>query len=314
MRKPGAPRPERPCGHERDKRTGRAAASPTGGELQVRAEPAVARGSLEVFGRRRHRGRAAGTPATSPARDRVVSTGLTDRLAERRRAVRALRLRRARAVLIAVAIVAGAVWALGFSPLLALRTPEVTVQGSDGTVTEAEVREVLAAHEGTSLLRLNAAQLGQEVADSLLRVRTASVSRSWPHGLAVTIAVRLPVAVMQSDSGYDVLDADAVILETVDTPPPDLVLISASQGDVLGPHQITQVAQAVGALDDATRAQVAGASITATGQISLQLISGSLVRWGDFSQAELKAAVLATLLTQPAGVYDVSSPHSPTTS
>ena len=70
----------------------------------------------------------------------------------------------------------------------------------------------------------------------------------------------------------------------------------------------------MGSLDEATRAQVASGSATTTGQVTLMLSGGAGVVWGDGTDAALKAAVLAVLLGQPASTYDVSSPHSPTTS
>mgnify|MGYP001680284448 FL=1 len=44
------------------------------------------------------------------------------------------------------------------------------------------------------------------------------------------------------------------------------------------------------------------------------LSDGARVRWGDASESALKARVLKVLLSQRASVYDVSSPHAPTTS
>ena len=74
------------------------------------------------------------------------------------------------------------------------------------------------------------------------------------------------------------------------------------------------MALVVGSLDADTRAQVLSASASATGQVTLVLASGATVRWGDTSQSTLKAEVLRSLLTRTASTYDVSSPHSPTTS
>ena len=48
-------------------------------------------------------------------------------------------------------------------------------------------------------------------------------------------------------------------------------------------------------------------------QIVLALDGGRSVLWGDASESELKAEVLAALLTTEARVYDVSSPRTPTT-
>jgi len=46
--------------------------------------------------------------------------------------------------------------------------------------------------------------------------------------------------------------------------------------------------------------------------VTLRLAGGKQVRWGDPEESDRKAAVLAVLLSQPASVYDVSSPELPT--
>lgn len=275
--------------------------------------------ALTLFGRRSGRsavmadeGRGSGEVA-SPA-DRVVSTGLTDRLAERRRAVRSLRLRRAGAAAGVVVLVAVLVWALLFSPLLALRTSAVTVKGSDGTVKAAQVRKVLEKDEGTSILRLSTGDVEQEVTDALVRVRSTKVSRDPLHGLTVTLTMRVPVAAQETDAGWKVMDGDGVVLETAQEQPSGVVVIAAPDGQTaLTGTQVKAVAKAVGSLDKTTRGQVAQGTASSTGQVTLTLTSGAKVVWGDTSESELKARVLAVLLKQGAQTYDVSSPRTPTT-
>lgn len=253
-------------------------------------------------------------PTRSGHRDRVVSTGLTDRLNERSRARR--RLRRGR-VLRAFALLAAAVllgWAALFSPLLALRTSDVTVTGTDDTVDAEAVQQALSDHAGQSLLRLNVDALGEEVADSLVRVKSAAVTRSWPHGLAVRLTLRVPVAARSTDDGYQVLDGEAVVLETVEQAPTDLAIIQTQTGQELSEAQVSAVTEAIGSLDADVRAQVAKGAVSDTGQVTLTLTSGATVVWGQSTDNELKAQVLAVLLGQEAQTYDVSSPHSPTTS
>ena len=275
---------------------------------QARPVPgARSEGALDVFGRR------AGA-ARADRRDRVVSTGLTDRLAERRRADRALLLRRLAWTLAAAAGAAAGVWALAYSPLLALRTGDVTVSGSDGSVEAADVQEALSGHAGTSLVRLDVTELGDEVAGDLVRVKSAAVTRSWPHGLAVALTMRVPVAQHRTETGYEILDGEAVVLGTAEQSQSGLAEITADSEAALTQEQVGAVAEAVGSLDTQTRQQVASGSATTTGQVTLVLSSGARVVWGDSADSALKAEVLAVLLGQPASTYDVSSPHSPTTS
>lgn len=311
MRKPRAPRPEVPDPQEVPEAASAAGGGSTGAGRELVARPAPGartEGVVDVFGRR------TSTPARVDRRDRVVSTGLTDRLAERRRAGRALFLRRLAWTLAAAAGVAAGVWALLYSPLLALRTGDVTVSGSDGSVEAAAVQEALSEHAGTSLVRLDVTELGDEVAGDLVRVKSAAVTRSWPHGLAVALTMRVPVAQHRTETGYEILDGEAVVLGTAEQSQSGLAEITADSEAALTQEQVGAVAEAVGSLDEETRRQVASGSATTTGQVTLVLGSGARVVWGGSADSALKAEVLAVLLGQPASTYDVSSPHSPTTS
>ena len=306
-----ASRPRRPSTSR-----GASSSSPAprrGGEGAGRTSPrqessspdAAASTELTVFGRRQ--------VALSRGDDRVVSTGLADRLKERQAAVRRLRLRRA--VRAAVVVV----WALAFSPLLGLQARRISVAGSDGSVSDQQVREVLAAYEGDSLLRLDTGRLSTQVSDKLVRVRRAQVTRAWPHGLRVHLTMRVPVATVQDSDGYQVLDNEAVVLERVSEAPSGLVTIvpgpaaQASGPQRVSAKQVAAVTQVVGSLAPETLAQVSSGSATEAGQVTLTLSSGASVVWGNNQDNGLKARVLATLMTTTASIYDVSSPHRPTT-
>ena len=266
---------------------------------------------LTVFGRRQ--------VALPRGDDRVVSTGLADRLKERQQALRRLRLRRATTAAIVVLVVALATWALLFSPLLGLQPQRISVAGSDGSVSDKQVRDVLAPYTGDSLLRLDTGRLSTQVSDKLVRVRQAQVTRSWPRGLRVQLTMRVPVATVQGADGYQVLDNEAVVLERVAEAPSGLVTIvpdktdGASGSQTISAKQVAAVTQVVGSLTPQTLAQVASGSATDAGQVTLTMSNGAIVVWGDTQDNELKARVLATLMTTSASIYDVSSPHRPTT-
>jgi len=326
VRKPRAPRPELPASPEQAQPydTSPDAAGPDLRDAERRPASGTRHGretgrgqadALILFGRsHRELTDPEGARSQRAGRDRVVSTGLEDRRRERRRALRRLRLRRLGAVLLAAGAVAALVWVIGFSPVLALRGEDVRVTGSDGTVDVAQVREALAAYEGTSLVRLDVSEMGRDVAEALVRVRAAQVTRRWPNGVEVALTMRVPVAARETEAGYEVLDGEAVVLEVVASAPQGLAMITHEGEESLRQDQVTAVALVVGSLDADTRAQVLSASASATGQVTLVLASGATVRWGDTSQSALKAEVLRSLLTRTASTYDVSSPHSPTTS
>ena len=291
------------------KRTG--GDSPDASSKSSRSPESVPGAELTVFGRRQ--------VALPRGDDRVVSTGLADRLKERQQALRRLRLRRATTAAIVVLVVALATWALLFSPLLGLQPQRISVAGSDGSVSDKQVRDVLAPYTGDSLLRLDTGRLSTQVSDKLVRVRQAQVTRSWPRGLRVQLTMRVPVATVQGADGYQVLDNEAVVLERVPEAPSGLVTImpdktdGASGSQTISAKQVAAVTQVVGSLTPQTLAQVVSGSATEAGQVTLTMSNGASVVWGDTQDNELKARVLATLMTTSASIYDVSSPHRPTT-
>ena len=286
-------------------------ANRTSPEEKASSPDGAASTELTVFGRRQ--------VALSGGDDRVVSTGLADRLQERQAALRRLRMTRMVRTAVVVLAVVLVVWALAFSPLLGLQTRRISVAGSDGSVSDKQVRDVLASYEGDSLLRLDTGRLSGQVSDKLVRVRRAQVTRAWPHGLRVHLTMRVPVATVQDSDGYQVLDNEAVVLERVREAPSGLVtIVPDSAAQASGPRrisakQVAAVTQVVGSLTPETLAQVSSGSATEAGQVTLTLSSGASVVWGNNQDNELKAHVLATLMTTTASIYDVSSPHRPTT-
>ena len=287
--------------------------SPDASSKSSRSPESAPGTELTVFGRRQ--------VALPRGDDRVVSTGLADRLKERQQALRRLRLRRVATAAIVVLVVVLATWALLFSPLLGLQSQRISIVGSDGSVSDKQVRDVLSPYTGDSLLRLDTSRLSTQVSDKLVRVRQAQVTRSWPRGLRVQLTMRVPVATVQGSDGYQILDNEAVVLERVQEAPTGLVTImpdssngdGATQPQEISAKQVAAVTQVVGSLAPETLAQVASGSATASGQVTLALNSGASVIWGDTQDNALKAQVLATLMATSASVYDVSSPHRPTT-
>ena len=91
-----------------------------------------------MFGRRQ--------VALSGGDDRVVSTGLADRLKERQAALYRLRQRRVVTTAVVALAIVLTVWALAFSPLLGLQVRRISVAGSDGSVSDKQVRDILASY------------------------------------------------------------------------------------------------------------------------------------------------------------------------
>jgi cell division protein FtsQ len=244
----------------------------------------------------------------------AVSTGLAARLAEKAAADRRLLLHRLGVALAVLALVGGAAWVLLFSPLLALQGDKIELAGVEGHVDAAEVRAAVEPEIGTPLLRVDTSAVADRVA-TLPAVERAQVARSWPDGVTVTVVPRQPVAAAPVEGGWVLLDDDGVQVTTVPEVPADLpeVTVPLSTSAETAPA-LEAVLSVLGALPPDLLGQVAQAGATSADHVTLTLADGATVRWGDAGESELKVEVLLVLRQQPAGVYDVSVPRSPTTS
>ena len=238
------------------------------------------------------------------------ATDLGDRLRERTRARRILLARRIALTLVTLALAAGGVWVAFFSPVFAFSSSAVVVSGEDGMLVTADsVRSSIASFEGVPLTRLNTQAVARAV-ESNVAVRSASVSRRWPTSLRVSVTMRTGMAVEAASGGYWLVDDQGVAFQQVPSAG-EYPLATFSEDRATG---AADIASALGALDEATRAQVAAVTSTGT-QVNFTLRGGQAVKWGTRGDAPQKARVLATLLASvQASTYDVSSPNHPVTS
>ena len=238
------------------------------------------------------------------------ATDLGDRLRERTRARRILLARRIAITFVTLALAAGGVWGVFFSPVFALSSSAVVVSGEDGTLVTADsVRSSIASFEGVPLTRLNTQAVARAV-ESNVAVRSASVSRRWPASLRVSVTMRTGMAVEAASDGYWLVDDQGAAFQEVPSAG-DYPLVTLPEDRATGAADIASV---LGALDEATRAQVSAVTSTGT-QVNFTLRGGQTVKWGTRGDAPQKARVLATLLASvQASTYDVSSPNHPVTS
>ncbi|UNX55980.1 cell division protein FtsQ/DivIB [Georgenia sp. TF02-10] len=293
------------------------AASASGGASKVRgrgASAAPARASTDVVPVHRPAAPLAAPRTPTAGEVPVVSTGLAARAAEREAAARHLRRRRILLALAGLAAVAALAWVLLLSPLLAVRPDQVEVTGAAGPVDPADVHAVAEPAVGVPLLRVDTGALADQVA-SITGVKEARVARSWPNGLTVAVVSRIPVAAVQSDGGWVLVDGDGVQVAESAEQPADLPVVSVplTSSEETAPA-VTAVLKVLDVLPAELLADVAEAGATSADQVVLTLQDGATVRWGSAEEGEFKAAVLQVLRQEPAKVYDVSIPRSPTTS
>jgi len=245
-------------------------------------------------------GKGRGTSSTLPAGIADATTAL-----RRRRQRRQHRLwLRVGITACAVALVVAATWVVGFSSLLALRT--VHVEGST-LASDAQVRQRAAAPIGTPLARVSTSEITERVA-TMPQVAGVDVSRSWPHGVVITITERTPVVQISSEQGWGWVDQHGVLFHHTNSPHQRLPRAQAPNDARLR----KDVAGVAAVLTPQLRKELNQIVVRSPDDITLQLKDKRQVIWGSVRESKTKAQVATALLGVKASVYDVSSPANPT--
>lgn len=218
--------------------------------------------------------------------------------------------RRLGALLVAVlALAAVAAWTIGFSPLLAVRSVRV-----DG-LTDAERAAVVSAAAvpvGTPLARIDTVAIEQRVR-RVPTVSTASVTRSWPATVVITVGGRTPVlAVRNSQGQLEVVDAEGVAYQSVPQVPAGVVLVNAGASPP-APEGLRTAVAVLALLPPEQRATVRDLSVSGANLVSFTMRGKTQVVWGGAGDAPRKLALLTILLATNPAVIDVSAPDTPVT-
>jgi cell division protein FtsQ len=211
-------------------------------------------------------------------------------------------------VVVVLAAVAGAVWAVGYSSWLGVET--IDVSGAQ-TVDAADIRTRSGIDVGEPLARIDLAAAERRIG-ALAVVRSVDVTRQWPHGVLISIEERVPIAVVEIGGRLRGMDADGVVFRDYKKAPPGLPHVVTAVGTTSA--ALEEAAKVISALPEDLTLIVDHVQVDTVDEISLVLKDGRTVVWGSADESDTKADVLATLLaTVQAQVYDVSVPAKPTT-
>jgi cell division protein FtsQ len=235
---------------------------------------------------------------------------IKESVAPPRKKSNASRWRAAFFALAAAGVVIGVAWALLGSALLVVRSVAVT---GTRTVPASEVSGVAGVPLGTPLAQVNTTAVARRV-ESIRQVASATVSKSWPDGLTITVRERVPVvAVGTAGGGYDLVDGTGVIVRWARVNQAGasqsglpLYLTSTAGGALRGDRGLASAAAVLGELPHWLSSSVA--SVTASGTVTLRLRDGKTVVWGGTDRAAAKGRELAILMREPARYFDVSAP------
>ncbi|SDR70568.1 cell division protein FtsQ [Nocardioides scoriae] len=221
------------------------------------------------------------------------------------------RLLRHVALVVVVALVVGlGAWAVLFSSLLTARGAEVV---GAGDLSPSRVESAADVPTGTPLARVDVGAIRTRV-EAIPGVRSADVSRSWPHTVHIEVTPRTPVAVLERGDTLRALDADGVVFGSYAKRPRGLPLVEAAAS--ADDEALVEAAGVVASLPEDVAARTATVEVGSVDEISLVLTSGRRVVWGSAEQSATKADVLAVVLPKlPKDVeeIDVSVPGRLTT-
>lgn len=242
------------------------------------------------------------------------------RLRRRRKAVERSRRRKMftrLAVLVALLVL---VWAVLWSPLLAVRHLEL--HGVRHT-TPQEVLDVTALGDGTNILRLSTDRVRDRI-ETLPWVKSASVARVLPGTLRIRITEREPALVLALGAAHWIVDKSGRVL----APGKKEGLPVLAGADVDGVRIGLDIAtdQLVGglrvyrSLSRSVQHDVAAIFAPTPERITLALVDGSQVRYGPAEMLKAKSSVLKSLLHRlerdgtTASYIDLRVPSNPAVS
>jgi cell division protein FtsQ len=210
-------------------------------------------------------------------------------------------------LVVALALVAGGVWLVEFSPVLVTRS--VRVEGVPGGQV-AKIVARAAVPMGRPLAKADTDAIARRVIATAVLAKV-TVSRSYPSTIVISASLRVPVLAVKDPQGHvQVVDAQGVAYATVSQAPEGVPLVNTLES----PSSTASMRAALGVLKTLSpkqRTRVSKVSVLGPNMVMLKL-SGVSVVWGDGSEPQLKVKVMTALLKQKnVETIDVSAPRSP---
>jgi cell division protein FtsQ len=176
-------------------------------------------------------------------------------------------------------------------------------------VPRSEVLAAAGVEPGTPLIEVNAGQVTSRI-DAIRQVRSAQVTRSWPDRLVIVVQERTPaVAVTAPGGGWDMVDADGVIVRWATSDPASLPVYTATVPvtSLRGDPDLSAAAAVLAGLPARLRGSVKSVTAPSPDQVTLQLSGGITVVWGGADRTAAKAQELTALERTGSHYYDVSA-------
>ena len=228
-----------------------------------------------------------------------------------------------------VGLLAGIGWALLGSKLLVVRSVVVT---GNHLVPASQIRATAGITPKVPMIRVGTQAVAHRV-ESILQIQSATVSRSWPDRIVITVHERTPVlavalastpsgaaqpaqgAQRAQEAGYDLIDPAGVVVRSVKVRPASLPVYQtpAAASSLRDNPGVAAAATVLHEVPAPVARAVVAVSATDPQDVQLGLSSGVTIVWGDTSRAQQKATELAILMRTHARYYNVSAPGTAVT-
>ncbi|WP_423445428.1 FtsQ-type POTRA domain-containing protein [Kocuria sp. KSNUG] len=221
------------------------------------------------------------------------------------------RRRRLLTLLVSLLVLVALVLVVFFSPLFATRT--IDVQGA--TLTDPQkVEEALSGFQGVPMTRISKQDVKDSVGD-VPQVKSVDVAFQPPHTISVQLHERVGVAAVEDGSSVVLVDSEGKPLSSVPAERrPDVPLVDGGT-KVLSTPQFQAISDVLATLPADVLARLESASAPSGSTVELTMKDGPTVVWGDASDSDVKAQVVATLVNSEevsdSAVVDVSAPLHP---
>lgn len=214
------------------------------------------------------------------------------------------------AIVAVLAVLGGLTVIAYFTPLMSVRSVEVT---GTRTVNADEVLRVAQVPQGRPLLRVDTAAIAQRVS-TLPAVESVDVGVGYPSTVTVSVVERTPLVTVPRDGRLGVMDRLGMVYLTVADakalPQALRGLPALKMENPAASNPTTKAALAViEELPGWLRANVTAVTAESPSGISLTLKSGRTAVWGDAERTGDKAEALRHLLLVKGTEYNVSSPE-----
>ncbi|WP_353950392.1 FtsQ-type POTRA domain-containing protein [Knoellia sp. S7-12] len=212
-------------------------------------------------------------------------------------------------IVVAAGVALALVWLAFWSPLLAVRSVQVSgVTGADRTA----VAGLVDVAKGTPLARVDLAEVEERVR-SRRSIAEVSAERGWPSTLRVRVVPRQPALVLKNPEGQlEVVDATGVSYGTVTTAPAGVPVVTAASTKGTTKEALEAALSMIRTLPVDLADQVSAIAVSTANLVSFTL-GGVQVVWGGADAADRKLEILRALLPTKPAVIDVSAPDTPVT-